>query len=458
MRTWMAVFFSAALLLPDCEAQNRRPQYPQDQYPPGQYPPGQYPPGQYPGDRYPPMPRLPERKSKGDEKIKVIAVDGMLRKLSEKELLLEAKTAVLRFRLTAKSMFVDKAGEGMRDSLLKPGDQLTVQARPDDPETAVRIVLLRAGSTSERANAASEIDTTIARTPTGSDMGKARTITVKGGGKALEEESTEPVGKGIPKVEEDTERPRYGSSKAAGPAVVAAEPAPVAKGLPDPAKVPDEEVIAEARAGVAAFAANLPNAQVKQSASKYFKAGAGEWQKLDQVSAVVRFVEGKADYSALEMDGNPTNKSVEQLGIATVNDFHRALESVLSAKAAIRFRRVKADTVDSRPALVYEFRVSEAESQWSIVAADQRRVNAPFSGTLVVDQETRRPLRVEQKTGDLPPDFPIARMESRYEFTMIRLDRKTHHVPSNAETVSCMNGSGACTRRVSEFRGYGKPE
>lgn len=452
-------------------------QYPPGQYPPGQYPPGQYPPGQSRG-RYPDsgttFPRIPGRKPKGDEKITVIAVDGTLRKLSEKELVLEAKTAVLRFRLTAKAIFVDKGGEAVRDSLLKPGDSLTVQARPEDPETAVRIVLVKSGGGQERANAGSEIDPSIARAPTANDMGRPRTITVKGGKADDDSEKDEKADarrSKAPAQEEDRERPRYGRSepardrnekaddaKAAEPKLVKAEPAPVPKGLRDPAKEPDEEVLAEARSAVRAFAANLPKAQAKVKTTKYFKAGGGEWQRLEEAAAVVSFADGKADYASLELDGNPTNRSVEQLGFAAVADFERALEAVVGAKAGVVLRRVKAASVDSRPALLYEFQVAQADSQWWLVSADGRRYNPPFSGTLAVDQETHRVLRVEQKSGEIPSEFPFASMEWAFDFTLIRLDKKTYLTPSQATTISCLHGSGTCTRRVSEFREYGRPE
>src|SRR5712692_7987901 len=90
-------------------------QYPPGQYPPGQYPPGQYPPGQYPPGQYPntyptrlpggvpigiPVPEIKLPKKKGDktpgagsshddEKMTVASVDGSLRKLGEKDLLLQ---------------------------------------------------------------------------------------------------------------------------------------------------------------------------------------------------------------------------------------------------------------------------------------------------------------------------------------------------------------------------------
>jgi hypothetical protein len=71
------------------------------------------------------------------------SVDGSLRKLSEKDLYLQTKGKILRFRLLAKTQFRDQQGASIRDSLLHSGDQLSVIVNPDDPETAVGVVLVR---------------------------------------------------------------------------------------------------------------------------------------------------------------------------------------------------------------------------------------------------------------------------------------------------------------------------
>jgi len=96
--------------------------------------------------------KLPRKKTekenqRADAKATLAPVDGALRKLGEKDLLLETgRDTVLRFRLLAKTQFRDKAGEPIRDSLLHPGDRLTVEVSPDDEETALRVVLVRGGS------------------------------------------------------------------------------------------------------------------------------------------------------------------------------------------------------------------------------------------------------------------------------------------------------------------------
>src|SRR5262249_16172188 len=110
-------------------------QYPSGQYPPTTYPPGQYPPSTYPPGQYPPnypntyptrlpggvpvnipvpevkLPRRDKNPKSDDPKITVSSVDGVLRRLREKDILLQTSNKVLRFRLIPKTRFLNKAGE-----------------------------------------------------------------------------------------------------------------------------------------------------------------------------------------------------------------------------------------------------------------------------------------------------------------------------------------------------------
>ena len=161
--------------------QNPPPTYPPDTYPPGQYPPNTYP-SRIPGGPTIGIPipeiKFPKRsgkekeeKAKDDKKDKDVKVtlkpiDGTLRKIGEKDLLLEtSERCVLRFRLLAKTQFRDQKGESIRDSLLKPGDQLSVEVNQDDEETALRVVLVRAGTPAERAAATKPVDPASIRLP-----------------------------------------------------------------------------------------------------------------------------------------------------------------------------------------------------------------------------------------------------------------------------------------------------
>jgi hypothetical protein len=109
------------------------------------------------------------------------AADGTLRELAAKELYLETSHhKILKFRLLAKTQFENEKGEPVRESLLKAGDQLSVQADTDDPETAVRVIFTRAGSDEEGTAARRPFDHDSAKAPEATDLNAAGGMEVAG--------------------------------------------------------------------------------------------------------------------------------------------------------------------------------------------------------------------------------------------------------------------------------------
>jgi hypothetical protein len=91
-----------------------------------------------------------------------------------------------------------------------------------------------------------------------------------------------------------------------------------------------------------------------------------------------------------------------------------------------------------------------------MVSPDGRRYNPPFEGSVWIDQESRRVLRIEQRTTSMPNDFPSSKAELTLDFAFVKIDQKSYLMPAAAESLGCMRGSGACTRNVIEFKNYRK--
>lgn len=428
-------------------------QVPQAQYP-GQYPPGQYPPGQYPPNTGPntyPLPgrvpvginvpeiKLPKRESKDNKKsdstadglqITVASAEGTLRKVGEKDLYVEtAPKRVLRFRLLAKTRFQTSKGEPVRDSLLHPGDQLSVLVNTDDPETALRVFLVRGAKPAERQAAERPIDEASVRTPVDGDFGKPHTVT-----------AVEPT-------------PADSSPANAAPGERVAAPA----GPNHTANASDEQILRDARAAAASLTASLPDFLVEQVTTRYFSNGfPATWQTIDTVTADVASVNGSEQYRNVAINGIPTERPIERTGAWSTGEFVSTLQDVLAESTNAAFHRRGADRVAGRPALVFDFTVAQSNSHWALVAPDQRRYNPGYEGSIWIDQETGRVLRIEQRTTALPLDFPLNRAESTLEYAFARIGENTYLLPSVSENVGCMSGSGTCTRNSIVFRNYRK--
>jgi hypothetical protein len=448
-------------------------QYPPGQYPPGQYPPGQYPPGQYPGGQYPPgqypntyptrlpggipvnLPvpevKLPKRESKdknggsSDAKMTLAPVDGTLRKLGDKDLFLQTTgKTLLRFRLLVKTQFRDKQGAPVRDSLLHPGDQLSVLVNPDDPETAIRVVFVREATAAEKKAADRSMEE--ARAPEAKDLGKARIV--------IGNESTTPTEtETTASVEAPPVPPSTASSD--GTVITPDAAAPVASG--PPRLVDDATVLSDARTAARSYSTTLPNFLAEQKTTRYFSGGwPASWNEIDVVTATVAYANGKEDYRNIQVNGIPANVPPERSGSWSTGEFATTLQDVLSPITNAAFKRRGEDRIAGRPAFVYDYTVLQPNSHWTLVSPDGRNYNPPYDGAVWIDKDTRRVLRIEQKTTSMPSDFPIRRAESTVEYGFVKIEQSTYLLPVLSENLGCMSGSGSCSRNSIQFHDYRK--
>jgi hypothetical protein len=458
VRTGILIPF--AIALPLCAQYPT--QYPPGQYPPGQYPPNTYPPtypGGYPPTTYPPntvplpgpvpvglpvptvkLPsKTPKDKSKPDEtKTTVASVDGALRKLGEKDLVLETpKHALLRFRLLAKTKFLNKSGEAVRDSLLHPGDQLSVQVSPDDEETALRVILNRAATAAERREAEFPYDQSAVRAPTAEDLSKSRTV----------------VSSQTPAAPAETESSAASDPPAEAPA--ADSGSPPTPGAPK--SMTDETLIKDAHEASATFTANLPAYLAQQVTTRYFATGwpVATWHTIDEITAELAYINGKEDYRDFRIGGQSIDRP-ERSGSWSTGEFGTTLEDVMSFGTDAAFKRRRDDTVAGRAAVVFDYKVTQEHSHWTMVAPDERTYRPAYEGAIWIDKDTRRVLRIEQRTSDFPRDFPVRSAEAILQYGFVKIDGKTYLLPASGENIGCMSGSGACTRNVIAFRNYRK--
>lgn len=425
-------------------------QYPAGQYPTGQYPPNTYPPVAYPPNTYPntyppstypgpmgvpiPVPsvHLPSRKGKtpkdAEAKVNVSSADGTLRQLSEKELLLQMQgSRVLRFRLLAKTQFRDKEGRPVRDSLLHPGDRLTVDANADDPETALFVILVRAGTKAERQSASAPVETSSIATPEASDLGKAH---------AVSDPAASPASPSAPPAA------AQGSST-----VDDQRPVLIRQPLTD-------DVIADARAVAASFTSGLPNYVAEQVTTRYQGVRyLNNWQALDVVTAEVVMVDGKEEYRGIRVNGRPT-ASAESTGSWSTGEFSTTLQDVLSPATAAVFTFRRAQTIADRPAMVYDLAVEQTHSHWGLVAPGGNRYFPAYKGSIWIDKETRRVLRIEQQAVGLPSGFEYDKAESTLEYGFVMIEGRQYLLPVRSDNQACMAGSLNCSRNQIEFQNY----
>ena len=71
-----------------------------------------------------------------------------------------------------------------------------------------------------------------------------------------------------------------------------------------------------------------------------------------------------------------------------------------------------------------------------MVSPDDRRYNPAYEGAIWVDKDTRRVLRIEQRTSSMPRDWPFKGAECILEYGFVKIDQKTYLLPATAEPVA----------------------
>jgi hypothetical protein len=451
------------------------PQYPYPQYPPGTYPPGTYPPTQYP---YPddrvrlpggvpvevPTIKLPKRNPKDPKdknapaaenlKMTLRGVDGTLRELGEKDLYLEVGSGpkrLLRFRVLAKSQFRNKEGQPIRDSLLKAGDQLTLQVNVDDPETALRVILTRPGTDAERTAAGRPFDHDSAKAPVEADTRAVGTIELADSGAemgAAAGGSAAEMDPGRPRIERRPE----GVPNSAGSETVDATPQYTVEG-----RGSADEIIAAAQMAAASFATEIPNFLVQQYTTRYYSESMpAQWRVRDVVSAEVASVNGVEEYRNIQLNGRPSSAPPERTGAWSTGEFVTTLQDIMSPGVA-SFVRTGQDQIAGRMAYVYRYNVAKANSHWRLVAPrENMSEKPPYAGTIWIDKERRCVLRIQQQATGISSSFPYDRAESLLEYDYVRIDGKPYLLPILSENLMCQRGTASCSKNEIAFRNYRK--
>ena len=233
--------------------------------------------------------------------------------------------------------------------------------------------------------------------------------------------------------------------------------APVAE-VPQPSiPLGDDPVITKTREAAFEYSATLPNYLVQQMTTRYQSdRPKGSWQALDVVSADLTYQDGRESYKNIKVGNKSFNKSMDDIpGTRSTGEFSTMLEQLFETGAA-KFRPGGQDTIHNRPAYVYSFEITRELSRWRIEAPSQVYYPAT-KGSVWIDKETSRVLRIEQSGKGMPALFPFDTLETTVDYDFIRLGTSGPYLlPIESEVLSCQRGTSICSRNKIEFRNYKK--
>jgi hypothetical protein len=253
--------------------------------------------------------------------------------------------------------------------------------------------------------------------------------------------------------------PRVSSPTATATAAPAPKPVEAPKPPPQAmAQFQDDPIIAKARDVDAQFSGSLPNFFCQQITTRYEsdhpKTG---WDPIDMVTADVAYENGHETYKNIKVGGHAVNTSMDDIsGTRSTGEFASMLDDLLNPYTGATFKRTGTDSIAGRSTYVYHFEVPRENSHWRIEATAQLYYTG-YQGSIWVDKQTSRVLRIEQQAKSIPTLFPFDTVESATDYDFVRLATPQEFLlPVDAEVLSCMHGTSMCARNKIEFRNYRK--
>ncbi len=218
--------------------------------------------------------------------------------------------------------------------------------------------------------------------------------------------------------------------------------------------------IDDTREAAFSFNETLPNYVVKQYTTRYATGAASgghtSWQALDTVTADVIMEDGTEKYKNIQVNGRAARDSdPEKSGSWSRGEFSSLQLDILSPLTHADFRAKRATTIVNRSAFKYDFSVEQPNSHWHVEAEGQSYLPA-YTGTIWIDKENHRVLRIELSAQNMPRTFPIDQVESAVDYDYVFIGEGKYLLPVHSEALSCERGSSRCSRNVIEFRNYKK--
>jgi hypothetical protein len=219
----------------------------------------------------------------------------------------------------------------------------------------------------------------------------------------------------------------------------------------------EDPLIEKARLATFSFSDKLPNFICQEYMSRFARySNAKPWQPLDVISAEIIYNGGQESYRNLKINDRPTDKKMEELsGSWSTGEFASTLNDLFHPATDARFRFGGESNLLNLHARVYDFDVEQANSHWRVQMGSQT-IEPAFKGSVWIDPETGRVLRVEIQARDIPASFPMDAVESAVDYSWVRIAGDQVLLPVHAESLGCERGTASCSRNIIDFRGYRK--
>jgi hypothetical protein len=214
----------------------------------------------------------------------------------------------------------------------------------------------------------------------------------------------------------------------------------------------------QARHHAEEFMNDLPNFVVTQIVTRWVRTPEKkDWRRQDKLEIELSYrAKTGEQFKLVRYNDKPTQMTYDQLkGATSTGEFGSILGALFSPQSQAEFKEVRRETFHGHQTVIYNFRVNEMFSSNTITDVNSgRAVTTAYSGSIWIDMESGRVLRIKQSTEDIPPGFPITLAERAVEYAWITFDGQRYLLPVYAEVILGNDLKRYYLRNVIELRNY----
>ena len=180
-----------------------------------------------------------------------------------------------------------------------------------------------------------------------------------------------------------------------------------------------------------------------------------DWLKYDEIKTRVSYVEGRENYELVSVNNQLTDKDYRELGGAVSSgEFGSMLRELFEPFTETSFGWARHSLLRGHPVYVFNFRVTQPRSRFSISYMRQDEIITGYAGLVYIDKESERVLRITMQAEDIPASFPIRAANTRLDYDYIAISGQAFLLPLKARMG--MRESKLMSRNDVEFRLYRK--
>ena len=220
---------------------------------------------------------------------------------------------------------------------------------------------------------------------------------------------------------------------------------------------PPNPIIEKARAQAEAFTSSLPNFICRQMVTRYQSSEKpANWVAIDLVEAEVAFEDGIESYQSIKVNGKLLKKQeMSELagGSWSKGEFGTVLSNIFERWSLTEFKYRKAETLNRIKTKAFWFHVEQSRSNWEAQMAAVSYL-PEYRGSIWIDEETARVVRIEMEALNLPISFPVDTLEMNIDYDMVRIGGQEYLLPVHSANLACLRGDLTCTWNKIDFRNY----